>query len=227
MSATAVFSVFAAATALQGSIHDRRISLAEAQTMAAVAQAGSVMPIEVNEEVLAELNRFVGTPDGRRFMLGALQRMAEYEPMISAQLQLHNLPQDLLVIPLVESGYRNLAQSPNPRHGAGIWMFIESTARSFGLDAGEGRDDRLDAAMETQAAMHMLSGLHEEFGDWGLAVLAYNSGGEAVRRAMTEVGATDAFTAVRHGYENDRHYLARVIAALIVFKNARRLGFDD
>jgi beta-lactamase regulating signal transducer with metallopeptidase domain len=223
--AVSVLGILAVAIALHGSIHDRRVSLTEAQAMAGLARPDSTLPIEVNEQVLAELNRFVGTPDGRTFIRGALQRMSAYEPMISAQLRQHHLPPELLIIPLVESGYRNRPQGPDARQGAGIWMFIAPTARSFGLDTTAGKDERLDVASETRAAMRILSSLREEFGDWGLALLAYNSGEKLVRRAITEVGATDAFTAVQHGYENDRHYFARVIAALIVFKNARRLGF--
>jgi len=223
--AVSILGILAAATALRGSIHDRRVSLAEAQAMATVARADSSIPIEVNEQVVAELNRFVGTPDGRTLIRAALQRMAAYEPMISLQLRRHNLPADLLVVPLVESGYRNLAPGPDARQGAGIWMFIEPTARSFGLDTSAGRDERLNVASETRAAVQMLSSLHEEFGDWGLALLAYNSGEKVVRRAITETGATDAFTAIRHGYENDRRYFARITAALIVLKNTRRLGF--
>jgi membrane-bound lytic murein transglycosylase D len=113
---------------------------------------------------------------------------------------------------------------PENQDGAGIWMFIVPTAKRFGLTIADGRDERLDVASETQAALKMLSELHAEFGDWGLALLAYNGGTALVKRAIDEGGATDAFAAARMGYENDPGYFARISAALIVLKNRRRLG---
>jgi soluble lytic murein transglycosylase-like protein len=102
-------------------------------------------------------------------------------------------------------------------------MFIESTARRFGLTIETGRDERLNVASETDAALRMLSGLHAEFGDWRFALLAYNTGSERVRHAVRDRGAADAFRVAEQGYENDPGYLARVTAAVIVLKNTRRL----
>jgi membrane-bound lytic murein transglycosylase D len=219
--------ILAAGFGLTSSIYDRRVPLDEALEMAALAQTGGAFPIQVNAQVLAELNRLVGTPDGRAFLHSALQRMVAYEPMISAQLRQKGLPLELLAVPLVESGYRNFATGPEERDSAGIWMFIVPTAKRFGLTIADGRDERLDVASETQAALKMLSDLHTEFGDWGLALLAYNGGTALVKRAINEGGATDAFMAARMGYENDPGYIERISAALIVLKNRRRLGLPD
>jgi membrane-bound lytic murein transglycosylase D len=209
---------------LSASVQDKRVSLSQALEMAAVARTSSAFPIVVNEQVLTELNRFLGTPDGRAFLRDGLERMSDHEELISARLAKHGLPRELLAVPLVESGYRNLEQSANPRHGAGIWMFIKPTARRFGLTVEGGYDERLNIASETDAAMRMLSGLHDEFGDWNFALLAYNSGSERIRRAVRDGGDTpDAFQAAEQGYENDPGYLARVTAAVIVLKNTSRL----
>jgi membrane-bound lytic murein transglycosylase D len=81
----------------------------------------------------------------------------------------------------------------------------------------------LNVASETEAAMRMFSNLHAEFGDWSFALLAYNGGSDLVRRAVRDAGATDAFRAAEHGYENDPRYVARVTAAAIVLKNSSRL----
>ena len=146
--------------------------------------------------------------------------------MIAAQLRQHALPNALLAVPLVESGYRNLAQGPNPQHGAGIWMFVKPAAKRFGLQV-EGRDQRLDIAAETTAAMKMFASLHTEFGNWGFVLLAYNGGSALVHKAVREQGVTDALTATRLGYQNDPNYVPRVMAAIIVVNNTRRLGLQD
>ena len=153
--------------------------------------------------------------------------MGAHENFIAARLTEHGLPQELLAVPLVESGYRNLAQGPNSRHGAGLWMFIKPTARRFGLTVEGPHDERLNVASETEAAMRMFSKLHAEFGDWSFALLAYNGGSDLVRRAVQNTGATDAFLAAESGYENDPGYVARVTAAVIVLKNSSQLRLRE
>jgi membrane-bound lytic murein transglycosylase D len=223
LNAVAVLALLVTGAGLSDAVHDRRVSLAEAQELAASARLGSSFPIVINDQVLTELNRFLGTPDGRKFLRDGLKRMDGHEALIAARLAEHGLPRELLAVPLVESGYRNLQQSANPLHGAGIWMFIRPTARRFGLSVEAGQDERLDVASETDAAIRMFSRLHAEFGDWSFALLAYNSGSELVRRAIRDAGATDAFWATEHGYEHEPGYVARVTAAVIVLKNRDQL----
>jgi beta-lactamase regulating signal transducer with metallopeptidase domain len=219
----AVLALLATGAGLSGSIHDQRVSLTEALELAAQARSGSAFPIVINEQVLTELNRFLGTPDGRKFLREGLERMGAHEGLITARLTEHGLPRELLAVPLVESGYRNLPQGPRSRVGAGIWMFIKPTARRFGLTVEDAQDDRLDVASETDAAIRMFSKLHAEFGDWSFALLAYNGGSDLAWRAVRDAGATDAFRAAEQGYENDARYVARVTAAVIVLKNSERL----
>lgn len=223
----AVLAILATGAGLSGAVLDRRVSLAEAQELASTAREGTSFPIVMNEQVLKELNRFLGTPDGRRFMREGLQRMGAHEEFIAARLTEHGLPKELLAVPLVESGYRNLEQAPNARYGAGIWMFIKPTARRFGLTVEGANDERLNVASETEAAMRMFSKLHAEFGDWSFALLAYNGGSDLVHRAVRDAGATDAFLAAEHGYENERGYVARVTAAVIVLKNSSQLRLTE
>ncbi len=102
-------------------------------------------------------------------------------------------------------------------------MFIKPTARAFGLTVEGPDDDRLDVALETDAALRMLSRLHEEFNDWGLALLAYNGGREMVQRGVRATGSHDALELVRQGYENDPAYVPRMMAAVIVLRNADAL----
>ena len=187
--------------------------------MLAVARRGSDFPFVANEPVVAQLNRLLGTPDGRAFVRASLRRMQEHEALITTAIARYGLPAELMAVPLVESGYRNLPPSDNSRQGAGLWMFIEPTARRFGLAIDGDIDERLDVALETDAAMRMLGGLHERFDDWGLALLAYNAGERMVEEAMRATGLRDPWQAIERGFENDADYLARVMAIALIMKN--------
>jgi hypothetical protein len=224
--------------AFSATIQDRRISSEQAEQMLAVArQRGSLQllttsqvllaavkpssdfPLVVNERVIEQLNRLLGTSDGRAFMRESLQRMQEHEALIAGAMARYGLPPELLAVPLVESGYRNLPPGDNPRHGAGLWMFIEPTARRFGLTVNASTDERLNVAMETDAAMRMFAGLYEQFGDWGLALLAYNGGEQLVQQGLRSTGSRDVWFMLKQGYENDRDYVPRVVAVLLIMKN--------
>ncbi|GFE80642.1 hypothetical protein GCM10011487_26420 [Steroidobacter agaridevorans] len=228
--------------AFSATIQDRRITPEVAQQMLAVArQRGELLPVTpqrvllsavhpgddfplaVNERVIEQLNRLLGTPDGRAFMRSSLQRMQEHEALIVGALAHYGLPAELMAVPLVESGYRNLPHDGHSRHGAGLWMFIEPTAREFGLAVDASIDERLNVALETDAAMRMFGRLYEQFGDWGLALLAYNSGVRRVEQGIRTTGSRDVWQIVEQGYENDPDYVARVTAVLLIMKNPTAL----
>ena len=204
-------------------IHDRRISIRDAECMAAVARRGSTFPIVVNDGVVRELNRLLSTPDGRTELQASLGRMRGYEASISRSLVRHGMPLELLAVPLVEGGYRNSPQGPDSRHGAGLWMFIASTARQVGLTVAADSDERLDVAAETEAAIRLFSSLRRQFNDWGLALLAYNAGSARVERAMVQTGSRDVWTLIARGHENDRGYVPRVMAAILILANPTEL----
>jgi len=207
------------ALAFTSTIRDRRISVREADEMAAVAQRNSTFPIVVNDSVVKQLNLLLSTPDGRAYLQDSLGRMQSYEACIVDHLLRHDLPLELLAVPLVEGGYRNQPQGADPRHGAGLWMFIAPTARRFGLTVDAHRDDRLDVAAETDAAMRHLSGLYHQFNDWGLALLAFNAGSARVERAIAQTGSRDVWTLIARGHENDAGYVPRVMAAILILEN--------
>jgi hypothetical protein len=187
--------------------------------MAAVARRDSTFPIVVNDSVVTQLNLWLSTPDGRAYLQDSLGRMRNYEAFISGQLVRYGLPPELLAVPLVEAGYRNQPQGADPRHGAGLWMFIASTGRRFGLAVDANRDERLDVAAETDAAIRLFSSLYQQFGDWGLALLAFNAGSARVERAMAQTGSRDVWTLIARGHENDAAYVPRVMAAILILEN--------
>jgi membrane-bound lytic murein transglycosylase D len=217
VAAVVVLAVFSRAFAAP--IHDRRISMAEAQQMAATARQGSEFPIEMNERVLAQLNLLLGTPDGRAWLQASIARMGQYKDFISEKVKEAGLPSELLAIPLVESGYRNRPADSEPRHGAGLWMFIAPTARQMGLEVSARKDQRLDVPAETDAALRLFAALQVRFNDWKLALLAYNAGGQQVEQGIRSTNSTDAWVLIQHGFENDPDYLARVTAVMTILRN--------
>jgi membrane-bound lytic murein transglycosylase D len=124
-----------------------------------------------------------------------------------------------LVVPLAESGFRNLPPNKKAPHSAGIWQFIEPTALRFGLRVNATLDERLDVAAETDAAMRMFAALQQQFGDWGLALLAYNAGSGTVQRGIEETGVRDVWHLIEQGYQNDADYVPYVIAMLLILRN--------
>lgn len=213
----AVLSMTAATVA--ATVKDRRITANDAQQMASAARANSAFPIVVNESVVQELNRYLGTPDGRQFVRESLVRMQAHRELIGGKLEQYGLPRELMAVPLVESGYRNLPSNQSAVRAAGLWQFIEPTARRYSLRVDARTDERLDVLAETNAAVRMFSDLHRHFGDWGLALLAFNAGNSLVEQGIRETGSRDVWSIVGSGYENDRDYMPRVMAAILIMQN--------
>lgn len=215
-----------AAYASKGLVRDRRVSLAQAKSMAARVHSesgGSVagIPVVVNDLVLKQLNRFIGTPEGRDYMRSALNRMANHRTMISEAVEKYQVPAEILALPIVESGYQNLAQGEvsQTNKSAGIWQFIPQTARNYGLRVDAQKDERLDMALLTDAAMRYLQANNLRFKDWQLALMAYNMGENAVQKAMVDLDTRDAWILIRNGREGDKDYLAKFMAAVLIMRN--------
>jgi hypothetical protein len=209
----------AAAVAANSWIQDRRISAEQAQQIVARTAASPEFPVALNDEVLRELNRYAGTPQGREFMRAALERRNEHAGMVSAALARHRVPADFAVVPIVESGYQNLDASRNRLQGAGLWQFLPNTARVYGLRVDGEVDDRMNPARLSDAAARMLLADQARFGDWQLALLAFNVGGEALQKGIDSTGSRDPWTLVRSGLGGDQGYLAKVHAAMIIAAN--------
>lgn len=221
LSALFAISAFAAS----GWVQDRRVTMAQAEAMAEKARVGNQFPVVLNDQVLAELNRYLGTQEGREFMRNALQRLETHRSVVEAKIQKYGLPTELLAIPIVESGYENLPERPSSKiKSAGIWQFIRQTARNFGLKVDPQTDERLNVTMETDAAMRYLNANALRFNDWQLAVQAYNMGEANVQNAIEKVGSRNVWDLIRAGYEGDRHYLAKVHAAILILRNPESLN---
>ena len=147
-------------------------------------------------------------------------RMSNYKNTVGESLKKYNIPSEIMAVPIVESGYQNLSESPgNSLKAAGVWQFIPQTARNYGLRVNQQIDERLDVTLLTDAAMRYLLANRLRFSDWHLSLLSFNMGENAVQKAIDALGSRDAWTLIRQGYEGDKDYLAKVMAAMIIIKN--------
>ncbi|RZA05780.1 MAG: LysM peptidoglycan-binding domain-containing protein [Proteobacteria bacterium] len=182
------------------------------------------IPVVYNDEVSQWLEYFTGV--GRRHFNVYLERKAKFEPVIVPKLKAAGLPQDLIYLAMIESGFSTAAHS---HAGAvGPWQFIQSTGRLFGLKSDWWMDERRDPHKSTDAAVNYLSRLYSEFGDWRLACAAYNSGELKIRRAIAKLGTRDFFEIARDRKalrRETKDYVPKMMAAAIIGKNPEAFGF--
>jgi membrane-bound lytic murein transglycosylase D len=211
----------ATAFASNGIVQDRRVTMIQAKEMAARVQNQSGLPVIVNDLVLKQLNRYIGTPEGREFMRSSLIRFQNYKMIVGESLKKYGVPEEIMAIPIVESGYQNLPQGQggSSMKAAGLWQFIPSTARNYGLKVDNKTDERLDIKLNTDAAMRYLTSNYLRFNDWHLSLLAYNMGEGAVQKGIDATGSRDAWTLIRNGYEGDKDYLPKIMAAILIMQN--------
>ncbi|MCO5141915.1 MAG: M56 and MltD domain-containing protein [Oligoflexia bacterium] len=217
----AILSCFFTTTIIASNfVQDRRVSMLQATKMADKARSESSFPIVVNDLVLKQMNKYLGTPEGRKFMSDAILRMDSYKDLVEEKINKYHMPLEIMAIPLIESGYQNLPQRKNSKWtAAGLWQFIPSTARKFGMLVNSEVDERLNVEKETDAAMRYLLMNKLAFNDWLLSIMAYNMGENALESAIQKEKTRDAWKLIRAGNENDKNYLAKVMAAVLIMKN--------
>jgi membrane-bound lytic murein transglycosylase D len=175
---------------------------------------------------------FLG-PARERFAIW-LGRLPRYEGMIRERFRALGIPQDLVYLALIESGYSNTAVSR--ANAVGMWQFIASTARLYDLTIDTWVDERRDPFKATDAAGRHLADLYEVFGSWYLAAAAYNGGAGRVTRGIRRLrsnpdSVTDEtffdLSARRYLRRETRDYVPKLIAAALVAKDPLRFGFDS
>ena len=153
-----------------------------------------------------------------------IMREAEYYfPIFEEALGRHNLPYELKYVPVIESALRPMARS---RAGAaGLWQFMPVTAKRYGLEVNSLVDERLDVYKSTEAACAFLQALYNIFGDWNLAIAAYNCGPGNVRKAITYAGGKRDFWSIYPYLPHEtRMYVPLFIASNYVFNYASEHG---
>lgn len=151
-----------------------------------------------------------------------LRRAGYYLPTFKKMFKEAGLPEDLAYLPVLESGFNPKAYSP--AHAAGIWQFIPSTGRIFGLRQNYWIDERRDPYKSTKAAMRYLQKLYNDFNDWHLALGSYNCGEGRMRRTM-RIDSTNDYWSLSLPRET-MNYVPLYLASIIVAKNPDVFDFS-
>ncbi len=176
------------------------------------------IPIPDREEIKRFIDYYLRN---RRSFELALQRANYYMPIIKPIVQKHGLPEELALLPVIESAFNNFAVS---RSGAaGLWQFIPSTARRYGLRVDQFVDERFDVVKATDAAMRYLKDLYNMFGNWELALAAYNCGEGCVAR---RTGGVDFWITQRFLPDETRNYVPAFFAVLLLARDPEKYGLS-
>lgn len=144
----------------------------------------------------------------------AVARLESVRPALEEILESEGVPKSLVAVVLVESAAQPFALSP--KEARGLWQFIPATARRYGLQVAPGKDERVHLYHATRAAARYLRDLYAQFGDWQLALAAYNVGEQAVANAVarSRVRTFTDLSARRLLPAETRNYVPAVLAAM-------------
>jgi len=185
------------------------------------------IPLHVNDRVEHWMEEFQTTR--REEFQEMLERRGVFEDIILAKLRSRGMPEEILTLAMIESGYTPLAESR--ASAVGMWQFMSPTAVQFGLRVDEYVDERRDPVRATDAALDYLEYLHARFGSWYLAAAAYNAGASRVERILElhadgRKGDEDLYWEVlAHLPRETRDYVPRLVAMTILANDAGERGF--
>lgn len=188
----------------------------------------SRLPVEVNKRVDRWIRRFVG--QDREVFEGYLVREGLYGAMIRDRLRSRGMPEELIYLAMIESGFSATATSSVS--ASGVWQFMGPTAREYGLTVDYWVDERRDPVRATDAALDYLEELHAEFGSWYLAAAAYNAGPGRVARVIQRYGPTNVnddelyWMISGHLPVETREYVPKMLAATLLAEEKEHFGFE-
>lgn len=181
------------------------------------------VPIVLNASVESHLDYF-NTKIRDRFQRW-LNRSGRYVPLMTQIFRENGLPEDLVFVSLIESGFNPYAYSRS--HAVGAWQFMKGTGRKYGLRIDSYIDERRDVVKSTRAAAAYLKDLYAMFNSWPLALASYNGGEGRVGRAMKRTNTEDFWDlrTTRHLHPETQNYVPKFMAATIIAKNPGKYGF--
>jgi membrane-bound lytic murein transglycosylase D len=181
------------------------------------------VPIVLNPSVESHITYF-STTIRDRFQLW-LNRSGRYVPLMTQIFREYGLPEDLVFVSLIESGFNPYAYSRS--HAVGAWQFMKGTGLKYGLRIDRYIDERRDVVKSTHAAAAYLKDLYAMFNSWPLALASYNGGEGRVGRAMKRTNAEDFWElrATSYLHPETRNYVPKFMAATIIAKNPQKYGF--
>ena len=183
------------------------------------------VPLTVNDPVLSYLNYFK-TPRGSAIVETGLRREGRYREMVRRVLKEEGMPQDLIYLAQAESAF--LPQAVSKAGARGMWQFMSFAGRKYGLQKTWWVDERQDPEKATRAAARDLRDLYGEFGDWYLAMAAYNSGAGAVQHAIERTGYADFWELYHRNAlpKETQNYVPIILALTLISKDPARYGIE-
>ncbi|HEX5037217.1 MAG TPA: transglycosylase SLT domain-containing protein [bacterium] len=181
------------------------------------------IPLVMNDRVQDWMNYFQGK--GRPYFERYLARSGRYIPMIRQVLRQNGLPQDLVYLAMIESGFNPHAYSRAA--ASGTWQFIYQTGIRYGLRVDQWVDERRDPEKSTVAAAKYLKELYDRFNDWYLAAAGYNAGEGKIDRAIKKYATEDFWELSEGKYlrNETKDYVPKLIAAAVLAKDPEKYGF--
>ncbi|MBF0440516.1 MAG: transglycosylase SLT domain-containing protein [Oligoflexales bacterium] len=169
--------------------------------------------------------RYFESRAGREIYIAWLVKSKSIERILIPLLIKEGLPEELFFLAMIESGFNNMAYSR--AKAIGTWQFMKATAMSYNLRVDYWIDERRDPIKSTLAAASYLKDLYIQFGDWYLAIAAYNAGPGKIRNAIQKTGSRDFWilTKTRYLKKETRQYVPKMLAALIIASNPEKYGF--
>lgn len=183
------------------------------------------IPVTYNERVSFWIQTFQN--GGAKSFRTWLERSERYLPFIQAELEKAGLPQDLVYIVMIESGFKPDAVSH--MSAMGLWQFMPATGKQYGLRIDWWLDERRDFEKSTRAAIAYIKDLYRQFDSWYLIAASYNMGENAVRRLVKRHGTNDFWALADRGVlpKETTDYVPKILAAMLIAKAPGLYGFRD
>ena len=190
-------------------------------------QAGPTELLVVNEHVDKNIEFLTKNNAGKRFLTDVLTRSGRWFPMYKRVAAEVGVPEEIIHLSMIESRLNPVIESP--AKAVGLWQFIRSTGEMYDLKVTPWIDERRDPEKATRAGLTHLNDLYNRFGDWHLALAAYNCGPGGVRKGMRKAGLGDnaSFWDIRDNLPKEtRNYVPLFIATSLVAANPEQYGVD-
>ncbi len=185
------------------------------------------IPLVINEKIAKYISIY--NNGSRKYLTGILTRAHKYFPMMKVAFKEAGLPEELVYLPIIESGFNMNAYSP--AHASGPWQFMKGTGRLYNLHADWWVDERRNPEKSTIAAVRHLKELYAWLKDWYLALAAYNAGGGKVSKAIKKFKSRDFWELTKGKRwilrKETKEYVPKFIAVTIICENLDKFGFSE
>ncbi len=184
------------------------------------------LAIDSEQELVKKYLKLFSEGSRRKFLEESLFRAGRYRDLIIAEIEKRNMPEELWVVPVIESGYKITAYSS--KRAAGLWQFIPSTGRHYGLTINEWVDERRDPRKATAAALTFLQELYDWFNSWELALAAYNRGANNISSDIHNSRMVNFFEIANHNmtHSQTKNFVPQIHAAILITEYPEEYGFD-